>query len=61
MQRAGLIVGVALGSIPLAFGPDLSVGQSAFVTSWNAVVSAMQYALIIGVALAIIGIFWRGL
>ena len=60
MQGPDLIVGVALGSIPLAFGPDLSVGQSAFVTSWNAVVSAMQYALIIGVVLAIIGIVWRG-
>ena len=60
MQGAGLIVGVALGSIPFAFGPDLSVGQSVFVTSWNAVVSAMQYALIIGMVLAIIGIVWRG-
>jgi hypothetical protein len=60
LQGADLIVGVALGSIPFAFGPDLSAGQSAFVTSWNAVVSAMQYALIIGVVLAIIGIVWRG-
>jgi hypothetical protein len=60
LQGADLIVGVALGSIPVAFGPDLSVGQSAFVTSWNAVVSAMQYTLIIGLVFAVLGIVWRG-
>jgi hypothetical protein len=60
LQGAGLIVGVVLAGIPFAFGPDLSVGQSAFVTSWNAVVSSMQYILTSGLVLAILGILWRG-
>ena len=60
LQGAGLIVGVVLAGIPFAFGPDLSVGPSSFVTSWNTVVSSMQYVLIIGLVFAILGVIWRG-
>jgi len=60
LQGAGLIVGVVLADIPFAFGPDLSVGPSAFVTSWNAVVSSMQYVLIISLVVTLLGIVWRG-
>jgi len=49
-----------LANLPFFFGPDTSVGPSVFVSSWNLVISVMQYILIASLVLVVLAIFRKG-
>jgi hypothetical protein len=65
-QAGGLAAGAVLTSIPSLFGPEpptsLNLGEtlSSFVSGWTNVASIMQYPLIAGLVLLVIGIVWKG-
>jgi len=59
LQMTSLLFGGVLASIPsLAYFN--SVWDPATVSSWNFVVSVMQYLLIGGLVIAVLGLLWRG-
>ena len=60
LHGAALIAGSMLANLPFFFGPDTSVGPSVFVSSWNLVISVMQYILIASLVLVVLAIFWKG-
>ena len=60
MHGAALIAGSMLANLPFFFGPDTSVGPSVFVSSWNLVISVMQYILIASLVLVVLAIFRKG-
>ena len=59
LQAAGLATGIIFAELP-HFGPYYTGNQTAFVSSWNAILSAMQYLLIASVVLIVLGIVWSG-
>jgi len=59
LQAAGLATGIIFVALP-NFSPDYTGNQIAFVSSWNAILSAMQYLLIASVVLVVLGIVWSG-
>jgi len=60
LHGAALIAGSMLANLPFFFGPDTSVGPSVFVSSWNLVISVMQYILIASLVLVVLAIFRKG-
>ena len=60
LQAPGLVAGVVLAGVPLWLYPDFNLGTSEVVASWDSIVSDMQYVLIIGIILAILGILLKG-
>src|SRR5438093_11331067 len=59
LQAAGLATGIIFAELP-HFGPYYTGNQTAFVSSWNAILSAMQYLLIASLVLIVLGIVWSG-
>jgi hypothetical protein len=60
LQGAGLTIAIIFASLPSFFAPTYTGNQTAFASSWNTVVSAMQYLVIASLALATFGIVWPG-
>ena len=60
LQVAGLTIAIIFASLPSFFAPAYNGNQTAFASSWNTVVSAMQYLVIASLVLATFGIVWRG-
>ena len=60
LQGAGLTIAIIFASLPSFFAPAYNGNQTAFASSWNTVVSAMQYLVIASLVLATFGIVWRG-
>src|SRR6266516_4676169 len=59
LQAAGLATGITFAELP-HFGPYYTGNQTAFVSSWNTILSTMQYLLIASLVLIVLGIVWSG-
>src|SRR6266581_2696700 len=59
LQAAGLATGIIFAELP-HFGPYYTGNQTAFVSSWNTILSTMQYLLIASLVLIVLGIVWSG-
>jgi len=60
LQGAGLTAGIIFAELPNLFGPNYTGNQASFVSSWNTIISAMKYLVIVSLVLVILGIIWRG-
>jgi len=60
LQGAGLAAGIIFAELPNLFGPNYTGNQASFVSSWNTIISAMQYLVIASLVLVILGIIRRG-
>jgi len=60
LQGAGLIIAIVFAGLPSFFAPAYNGNQTTFASSWNTLVSAMQYLVIASLVLATFGIVWRG-
>ncbi len=58
LQAAGLATGIIFAELP-HFGPYYTGNQTAFVSSWNTILSTMQYLLIASLVLIVLGIVWQ--
>ncbi len=59
LQAAGLATGIIFVALP-NFSPDYTGNQTAFVSSWNTILTAMQYLLVASLVLIVLSIAWRG-
>ena len=60
LEVPALLAGVVLAGIPLWLYPDFGLDTSQVSTSWGTIVSNMEYVLIIGIVLAVLGMILRG-
>jgi len=60
LQGAGLAAGIIFAELPNLFGPNYTGNLATFVSSWNTIISAMQYLVIVSLVLVILGMIWRG-
>jgi len=60
LQGAGLTAGIIFAELPNFFSPNYTGNQASFVSSWNTILSAMQYLVIVSLALVVLGVVRRG-
>jgi hypothetical protein len=60
LQGAGLTAGIIFAELPNFFSPNYTGNQASFVSSWNTILSVMQYLVIVSLALVVLGIVRRG-
>jgi hypothetical protein len=56
---AALVSGFVMASVP-AFIPGVTGDHAAFVTRVDTIISLMQYILVAGLILTILGVVWKG-
>jgi hypothetical protein len=59
LKAAALVSGFVFASSPV-FLPNITADHTAFVTAANTIISLMQYVLVTGLILTVVGILWKG-